>query len=205
MRAVSQSGYVNGMSRNKGQRGFSLIETVCAMLVLAIGMVGGAVLIMMAITTNNRNKLDTGATALSQYVVEQVLGQTAVGADPLNSVAITDCWGNAFTINVSGTAAPGFGSPLTAARQIDFNAAKVAGYSMNYVSCRANGDPITYDVRWNVTNLRTNGAAVCTSGVAGCNVYVKQVAVAARPIGGASGVIRNYALPVTLIGATGQQ
>ena len=202
MRTATLSGCANRMSRTKSQRGFSLIETVCAMLVLAVGMIGGAVMIMMAITTNNRNKLDNGGTVLAQYVMEQVLGQTAVGA---GVVPISDCQGNAFNINVSGTAAPGFGSPLTATRHIDFSVAQVAQYSMNYVSCRANGDPITYDVRWNVTNLSTNGAAVCTSGAAGCNVYVKQIAVAARPIGAASGVVREYALPVTIIGATGQQ
>jgi type II secretory pathway pseudopilin PulG len=179
-------------SRSRKQRGFSLIETACAMLVLTAGMLGGAVLIMLAMTTNNRNKLDNSGTVLSQYIMEQVLGQTAVG---LGTVPMTDCAGNVFNIAITGAAPPGLGSPLTATRQVDFTAAPVAGYNMRYVSCRANGDPITYDVRWNVTNTRTNGATV----------YVKQVAVAARPIGAASGVIRNYALPVTLIGATGQQ
>lgn len=188
--------------RRSRQRGFSLIETLCAIVVLSIGMLGGAVMIMLAATTNNRNKLDNGGTVLSQYIMEVVLGQTANGT---GTVTIADCQGNNITIDVDGSAAPGSGAPLTANGSIDFSQGKVANYSATFNSCKASGDPIPYDVRWNITNIRSNGAGTgCTSGVVGCVVYTKQIAVAARPTGGATGNIRNYQLPVTLTAATGQ-
>jgi prepilin-type N-terminal cleavage/methylation domain-containing protein len=201
----------NAISANarRSQHGFSLLETICAIAILAIGMMGGAVMIMMAITTNNRNKLDTGGTAVSQYVMELVMGQLATGN---GVVPITDCLGNNFNIRVDGTgAAAGAGSPLTAAGAIDFSQGKVANYSMVFNSCRANGDPIPYDVRWNIKDIRTNGNAACANNPAtvppagACIVYDKQIAVAARPTGAASGKIKNFAIPITLTGAVGQQ
>ncbi|HZU23076.1 MAG TPA: prepilin-type N-terminal cleavage/methylation domain-containing protein, partial [Terriglobales bacterium] len=108
-------------ARKRSQGGFSLIETLTAIIVLSIGMMGGAVMIMLAATTNNRNKLDSGATGLSQYVMETVLGQGATGT---GTIGVTDCLGNAITINVTGsTAAAGAGAPLTGAGAIDFTAA----------------------------------------------------------------------------------
>lgn len=182
-------------SRKAQQQGFSLIETAIAMLVLTIGALGGAVMVMAAITTDGRNKLDTGATVLSQQVMEVVLGQGALG---VGNVQVTDCLGNNFNVAVAGTAAPGSGAALVAASgAIDFTAAKVANYSMVYNSCRANGDPIPYDVRWNVVNLRTGPGGVET----------KQVTVAARPTGAANGndgSARMFAVPVTLTGVTGR-
>jgi prepilin-type N-terminal cleavage/methylation domain-containing protein len=193
-------------NRTKRQSGFSLIETLCAIVVLSIGMMGGAVMIMLAATTNNRNKLDNGGTVLSQYVMETILGQNALG---IGNVAIKDCLGTAITIQVDGsTNAAGAGSPLTANGSIDYTAAKVANYSAAYTACRASGDPIPYDIRWNVKDIRTNNAASCgnTPPGAGCVIYTKQVAVAARPTGAGNGAgsIRNFALPLTLKGAVGQ-
>lgn len=187
-------GRVKFRRRSRRQSGFSLIETLCSILILSIGMLGGAVMIMLAATTNNRNKLDNGGTVLSQTVMEMILGQTATGA---GNLVLTDCLGNNFNVSVDGAVGNGLGAPLTAAGNIDFSQGKVANYSMVYNSCRATGDPIAYDVRWNVKRVSTNAANTV--------VYIKQVAVAARPTGAASGKIRNFAIPVTLTGATGQQ
>lgn len=202
-------GRAKNRSRKRGQKGFSLIETLSAIIILSVGMMGGAVMIMLAATTNNRNKLDNGGTVLSQYVMETIVGQTATG---FGVVIINDCLGNALNIQVDGsTAAAGAGAPLNAAGNIDFTQGRVANYSMIYNSCRASGDPIPYDVRWNVKDIRTNNNAACAVNPpvngGGCVVYTKQVAVAARPTGAGAGngSIRNFAIPLTIKGAVGQQ
>jgi prepilin-type N-terminal cleavage/methylation domain-containing protein len=198
--------------RRKRQSGFSLIETLSAILVLSVGMMGGAVMIMLAATTNNRNKLDNGGTVLSQYFMETILGQNALGT---GTVQVRDCVGNVITIEVDGsTNAAGAGSPLTANGNIDFTQGKIANYSAVYTACRASGDPIPYDVRWNVKDIRTNSninaaaAAACGNSppTSGCVVYTKQVAVAARPTGAGTvnGSIRNFAPALTIKGAVGQ-
>src|SRR5207248_981888 len=107
------------------------------------------------------------------------------------------------------TNAAGAGAPLAADGSINYTQAKVANYSSVYTSCRASGDPIPYDVRWNVKDVRTNNAAACGNNppTAGCVIYTKQVAVAARPTGAGTGngSIRNFALRLTIKAAVGQQ
>jgi prepilin-type N-terminal cleavage/methylation domain-containing protein len=183
--------------RKPKQSGFTMIELMFAIFVLAVGLSAGLVLVMGSIGTNNRNKLDTTATMLSQNVMEQFL---AVSSNTVLNIPMSDCQGNNFTINTQGAAAPGAGATLTAAGTIDFSAASPgAGYSMLYVVCRATGDPVTYDVRWNVTNLRTGGTG-------GTEIYTKQITVAARPLGAAgnaSTMLRYFALPVTMRGVAG--
>ena len=50
---------------------------------------------------------------------------------------------------------------MAADGSINYTQAKVANYSSVYTSCRASGDPIPYDVRWNVKDVRTNNSAAC--------------------------------------------
>jgi Tfp pilus assembly protein PilV len=178
-----------------GQAGTTLLEMMIAVTVLAIGLGGAMALVSMAIASNNRNKHDTTATMLSQMVMEQIL---AAGANASSTFTITDCQGNSFTIDPTGSST-GRGAPITASTgDINFASAisPSTGYNMNYTVCRAAGQTATYDVRWNIQTLSTASATV----------YTKQISVAARPLGAAgtgSSSLLYFAIPVTLRGVAG--
>jgi prepilin-type N-terminal cleavage/methylation domain-containing protein len=184
-------------SRIKRQRGLSLIELMMALFVLAVGMAGGMILVSTAIASNNRNKLDTTATLLSQMVLEKILtpGNTNLPPTPAlppHFVTVTDCTGNTFRIYLD----PG-GPVLAATGEIDFTKPLPAvGYNMNYTVCRAAGQFAVYDVRWNITTIKSTPNSI----------YTKAVTVAARPTGAGannSTKILFFGLPITLRGVSG--
>jgi type II secretory pathway pseudopilin PulG len=168
----------------KSQRGMSLVELMLAMTMLTVGLGGVLVLITTSIASNNRNKLDTGATLVAQSVIETISAQNNNA-----SVATTDCGNNAITINTAGGAAAGnaVGATLTADGRVDFTQAQsgiAAGYKTNYVTCGPAGGQITYDVRWNVRTI---------------NTFSKMVTVSARQIGATNtSSLRFFQPPVTL-------
>lgn len=192
----------------RSQRGMSLIELMMALFVLAVGLAGAMILVSTAIASNNRNKLDTTATLLSQMVLEKVLAAGnnnmpplvgGVQGPPPHFVNVTDCTGATFPIWLDPGPAP---APLTATGEIDFTVPPPAvGYSMLYTVCRAAGQFAVYDVRWVIVPVKSLG--VCP---ASCTVYTKQVIVAARPTGAAANnntKILFFGLPITLRGYSG--
>src|SRR2546427_3664465 len=84
-----------------GERGSLLIETLIAMIVLAIGLGGLFSLLAASMYTNDRSGADTRSTMLAEHVIEQIDSQLANQSAPLS---ITDCAGTAWTINTAGTA-----------------------------------------------------------------------------------------------------
>jgi prepilin-type N-terminal cleavage/methylation domain-containing protein len=184
--------------RTSNQTGFSIIELMIAIVVLAVGLTATISLVIGAIAANNRNKMDTSATMLAQNVMEEILAANS-NAIPPPVFQVTDCNNTVFNINAAGAAGPaGLGATLTAAGNINFAGNAPAGYGMNYVVCKSTGTNVTYDVRWNIINLRTG---------ANGEIYTKQVTIAARPIAAANasgiGSGRLYALPITLKGVAG--
>jgi prepilin-type N-terminal cleavage/methylation domain-containing protein len=138
-----------GKARRNNQ-GFSLVELTLAMAVLSVGVLGGMVMILMGMTRDNTNRVDTTATNAAQAVLEEI------AAAPINTnptITVTDCLNNNLQINTTGSASPGSGAPLLANGDIDFTQAKVTGYQMNYTVCGTNGLQTTYDVRWHVTQV----------------------------------------------------
>lgn len=169
----------------------SMIELLIAMTVLAIGLGGIMILISGAIASNNRNKLDTTATTLSQMVLERLV---SAGPKSTTPFTVSDCNGNVFTINPTGADAPGLGATLNGS-DVSFTSltagTPTTGYSMRYVTCGSNGSQTTYDVRWNIRNFQRAGNAVLS----------KYVTVSARQIGGAGTgreLLQYFAPPVTL-------
>lgn len=138
--------------------GFSLVELTIAMFVLTVGVLGGMTMIIMGMTRNNTNRVDTTATNAAQTVMEAIAGVPANSVTPFTG--ITDCTGTQKSINpTAGTAAGGVGAALMPnGIDIDFSQAAVAGYQMNYTVCNfnntnTNGLQVVYDVRWHITPL----------------------------------------------------
>lgn len=140
--------------QDKGRAGFTLIELMIAMFVLVVGVLGGMVLVIIGMTRNNSNRVDTTATNVAQTVLEDIAG-TPTNTNPL--LTVTDCVPNTLKINT----APG-GAGLTANGDVDFTANTAASlnannYQMNYTVCGNNGLQTTYDVRWNIQVIGTGG------------------------------------------------
>ena len=149
--------------------GFTLVEMVIAAFVLLVGLTAGMVLIVTAMANNNRSKMDSSATVLSQMTLEMI---ATVPANAVSNVTVVDC------------------NPRRRSRRpaqwgaIDFTQSKIIGYSMTYYSCRAStGDrQALYDIRWNIKTLSPDA---------------RLVIVAAKPTG--TDTHANFlAVPVTL-------
>ena len=149
--------------RTNPQVGFSLLELMIACMVMMIGLTGGLAIVLAAVAGNNRDKMDSTATILSQMTIEMI---SSVSANSTATVSITDCnpagSSAGHTINTAGAASSGAGAPLASSGGIDFSQATVTGYSMLFYSCQAStGDRQSiYDVRWNITTLSSNAKFV---------------------------------------------
>lgn len=173
-----------GSCRNREQ-GFSLMELMFAVAVLAIAVVGALAMIVIGIGRNGNNRMDTAATNVAQTVLEQIAGVPAAtapaGVPVLNNpvLTITDCTGANLPINT----APGGPVPDPNTGDIDWTAAPVAGYQMNYTVCN-NGRRIVYDVRWYIQQVP--------------NGWAKMITIAARPPLSVQKGTQYYVPPVTL-------
>ena len=130
----------------------TVIELLIAGLVFLICMLGVVPLFMIAIGNNGRGKVDTTSTELAQSVIEQITAVLARGGPS----AMTDCGATQTTWAISTQPTPSGSVPLSGSG-IDFNAAKVDGYHMDFVVC---GDAPTanavYDVRWRIDPMSTS-------------------------------------------------
>jgi type IV pilus assembly protein PilV len=84
------------------QAGFSMIELLIAIVILAIGLLGLAELQITAMKTNSKSERMLAATALAQEAIEQV---TALNeADPMfNANVINKVWPNGSAGEPQGT------------------------------------------------------------------------------------------------------
>jgi Tfp pilus assembly protein PilV len=164
------------------QAGITLIETMLAALILVIGSVGLLALIVDAIATNNRNRMDSTQTMLATSILEQIHSTfNGTGTSDL-----TDCAGSTWnvqtTIPNSGTA----GAQLSGAN-IDYSQTNPpSGYYMNYVisaPCAGTGAVQgVYDVRWHLD-------------LVGLKTYLVTVSAKLRGHGEGN---KFFSLPVTL-------
>ena len=167
----------------QSKAGFSLVEMMISLTVLAIGLAGMNALFVAAMLNNDKSSHDTSATLISQMVLEKI---SALPANSAANLTVTDCAGNSRTIATTGGAAlTGAGAPLLANGDIDQTAAKVANYSMTYVACALPGGYMqsVYDVRWNVMTLNSDA---------------RLITVSARQLNGIRLGGMHYALPVNL-------
>jgi Tfp pilus assembly protein PilV len=135
----------------KSQAGVSLIETLFAATILAIGSLGMMGIVIASIASNNRNKIDSTQTMLATSILEAV-DSTVIGS---GTSSLQDCAGTGWTINTAVSTSGTAGSPLNGS-SIDYTQAQVTGYSMNYVvttPCPITSTGTvqgTYDVRWHI-------------------------------------------------------
>lgn len=160
-------------------RGFSLIEVMIAMAVLAVGLLGGIVVIAVASANDGRSKLHSTAMTLAESTIEKIVAipQNAVGTAA--ETKITDCTGNTFMIETSVG-----GSDLIAsgafAGSVDFSKPAVGNYAMAYSTC--GGTSVSYDIRWRIDPGPTPATQLVT--------------VSAKPIVAAGAA--QFTLPYTL-------
>ncbi len=150
MLAIGESMKRTSKTFRRKTAGFTLIELMVAMFILAVGVLGGMVMVILGMTRDNSNRLDTTATNAAQSVLEQISGAPS-NSNP--TFTVTDCLGNNPQVNTTGSASPGSGAPLQSNGDIDFSKAPVAGYQMNYTVCGTNGLQTPYDVRWHITAI----------------------------------------------------
>lgn len=210
---MSKSAKHDGGCTAARQSGFTLVELMIAIAVLAIGLLGSVILLTMGMQSDSRNKGDTTATVLDQEVIE--LYSTLKTYPQPTFVTITDCalngnntheadlgqgatpTGNGAVLYTSATA------PTTAqVGDIDWTAplptlatATQPGYAMEYQTC--SGD--IYEVRWNVMNLTPAAPPAGSSGrLSLLTVSTRQKSAVTANGAGAQNTAVLYALPVTL-------
>jgi len=153
---MAQLGITNMRSKlkcknRKSESGMSLIELMIASVVLIFGMLSIMGLLMLAIGNNGRSKIDSGATMLTQVVLEQVSAKLA-GGGPGSITDNSACGAGPGTTWVLNDQA---GGANLSGGKIDFTQAQgplLGSYAMNYVDCN-NNITMTYDVRWNIQTL----------------------------------------------------
>lgn len=170
------------------QRGFSFLELMIAMVVLAVGLLGGIAVICAATAGNGRSKLHTTAATLAESTLEKIMalpeGVTGTGAQ----TNMTDCQGNSFTLD---TNADPTASPLVSTFggvQVNFSQPPSPGYSMLYAVCSA-GQAVSYDVRWRIEPGPTPSTQLVT--------------VSAKALPGTATPAAAFVPPVTLRGLRG--
>jgi Tfp pilus assembly protein PilV len=166
--------------------GITMIETLMAAGILVIGSIGMLSLIITAIATNNRNKMDSTQTMIAESILEQVHTTFGASGGPGTST-LKDCAGNTWTID---TTVSGFGSSGAAlsGTNIDFSETSPPdGWHMNYIMstpCTSTGAVQgTYDVRWHLDQIGSTWTYLIT--------------VSARLKGHGEGN-QYFSLPVTL-------
>lgn len=186
----------------KGQAGFTLIELMVAMVVLAVGLGALSSLFISAALSNNKNSRNATATMLAQLVLEQISSQSP---NSTATIFLNDCVGNTWAIATTGGAAPNGAGALLDTTSTDYSYGGInptqaytavppatnvtPGYAMQYVDCGVGGTQSNYDIRWNVINIDT---------------YTRLITVSARQVSPSNqlgGAV--YALPVTVRGIGG--
>jgi len=170
------------MPRQAIEQGFSLVEMLAALTMLAIGMGGLALIFTTAVMGNARAKGDTTGTMLAQTILEKIASQPADTATALSLIDCNSAGGTTWNI----ATAPG-GAPLDSSGAIYFTQAAVPNYSMQFVSCGSGGRQATFDVRWKVQTITAHSRAITVS-----------ARPAAMGNGGGGNQALLYAQPITL-------
>ena len=171
----------------RSQAGITLVETMMAGAILVIGSLSMIGLIIDSIATNNRNKIDSTQTMLTEAILEQI-DSTFIGS---GSTDLIDCAGTTWTVSTAVPVSGIAGAALSGAA-VDFTqTSPPAGYFMNYVvnnPCTPAGIlQGTYDVRWHIDAVG--------SGVTATNSFLLTVSAKLKSHGEGN---KFFSSPVTL-------
>jgi prepilin-type N-terminal cleavage/methylation domain-containing protein len=155
------------------ERGFSLIELMAAMFVLAVGLGALTPLLCSGMYADNNSANSTTSTMVAEHILEQITGAQANAGGNLAG-GLTDCAGTNWTITLdaanqgagSGGTYGGNGAKVTSTGLLDWTqtyANVPAGYAMQYVACGNGNRQITYDIRWDMITLSPQARAVVIS------------------------------------------
>jgi Tfp pilus assembly protein PilV len=153
-----------GKRRRKSDAGITMIETMLAASILAIGSLGMMGLVVGSIATNNRNKVDSTQTMLAESILEQI-NSTFNG---IGTSSLTDCAGTSWLIDTTIPNTGSVGATLSGANIDWTQTSPPAGYHMTYVvntPCTSTGTPQgTYDVRWHLDQMGSSTSYLLTVG-----------------------------------------
>jgi prepilin-type N-terminal cleavage/methylation domain-containing protein len=190
--------------------GFTLIEMMIAIAVLAVGMLGAMSMMLMGMQTNTASKTDTTATVLDQEVIE--LYSSLKIYPPPAAIAIYDCALTGSNVHLADFTPLGVGTSSGATLytagtapnpsqigDIDWTApvttlatGATQGFAMEYRTC--SGD--IYQVRWNMTDFSPAGTA--DSQLLLLTVSARQKSAVVANTAGAQNRAVLYAFPTTL-------
>lgn len=139
-----------------------MVETLVASTILTILSLSMISLVVAAIATNNRNKIDSTQTMLAESMLEQI-HSTFNGN---GTSALFDCSGTEHTIDTTIPNTGSVGSALSG-NTIDYSqTSPPAGYHMDYVvrtPCTTSGSIVgTYDVRWHLDQVGSTNTYMIT-------------------------------------------
>lgn len=181
---------VSRLEKQRSGEGFSLLEMMIAVGIMAFAMIGGLAMVVIGIGRNGSMRMDTTSANVAQTVLEDI-ASVSPNADPV--LNITDCAGNNLAITTKGGGAalepdpPNL--PALNPGDIDFTAVAVPGYNATYVMCAPGGRQVRYEVRWNIQNVGVDAKG---------RTWGKLVTVAAcQPLAINNGTM-YYSPPVTL-------
>jgi Tfp pilus assembly protein PilV len=135
--------------KRNSERGFSLLELLMASVILITGILGSTIMIVIGISRDNANQVDTTATNAAQTILEQI---ASASASSNATISVTDCLQTNLTISTAVG-----GAPLTSTGSIDFTQSAVNGYQATYTVCGNNGLQTAYDIRWNISAVQSQG------------------------------------------------
>src|SRR5438067_7985672 len=120
--------------------GFTLLEVLIAIVILAIGLTGLLPMMLVAVNNNTGTRQDSQAVMMAQKVLETITSQPAASDA---TFSVRDCRPNGlggpqdYTINSAGSASPGTGATVTSGA-IDYTQGVGlvgAGYQMTFFVC----------------------------------------------------------------------
>lgn len=193
MKCPNRKSAAQSHRKSRGSKGFTLVETILAIAILAIGVMSLATLIPYATRNDYRSRMDTTATFIATRQLEQMLAQPFTVVSFTSAADGSTATPPSITVSCSNPpptppATCSAGAALVSGR-INFSQAAgsvPAGYRRVYTippgvagAPKINGG--TYDVRWNVAQ-NANG--------------VRTIIIGARPVGNQPGAT---SVPINLV------
>ncbi|MGA2609711.1 MAG: prepilin-type N-terminal cleavage/methylation domain-containing protein [Terriglobia bacterium] len=124
------------------QSGFTLVETLVALLLLSMSLLALAMLFPLGVRLSAQSSVASAAIQIAQCELEQIRNNIF---SPSGSY--TDANGNALEASCQGAPGTSCGNPLTSSRMIDYSSPAAVGYSVTLQDSLGT----RYDIRWNVT------------------------------------------------------